>query len=276
MPLKHHTETVFILVLCFIICVYGALLALLPHFPQGVLPWCILLFVATLYPVALLPTFRSRRADYEFRFLHWFPAVMTLGWLALELLSHRFILFRVLQFGGTALWSLPLVFFGLVSLTLFSLHVIRRRSTRIVGIGMMFAFFTIGALTSHELSYNPLLASLLYPQSNMSRVVSHQYQRLAQQFPLLSGTDSTVLSIDPAMPLASIGVYSVPSSRMASSSSSVIASASSSSFIGPMQPVIPPQISRLPRSGPDTAAALALTCLSFYCALLHVRARARE
>lgn len=273
MPLKHHTETVFLLVLGFVMCAYGALLALLPHFPEGVLPWLVLFTIAVLYPVVLLPHFRLNRADYEFRFLHWFPAGMALVWLLIELCAQRIVLARVLQLGITTLWSMPLVLVGLLMIAAFSLHVIRRRLTRLSGIGILFVAFVVTAFVAHSGGYNPMLAARLYPASAISTVASEFYRSLmlSASLPLPPNTNHSSLQQQSA---PSAGVASTAQSSRRSLAS-IASFPSAAHAYGPMKPSVHAPAPRLPRTGSDALALLSLTCLAFYCGVLHVSARAR-
>jgi hypothetical protein len=170
-PLKHHTETAYLIFLAAIVSAYGVLLSLLPHFPQGVLYWMILMVVSFLYPIVLTPTFRSNRADYEFRFLHWAPALMTLLWLILEVFSgYKAIL--ILQLGFLYLWSLPLVVLALTLIILFCLHVIRRQSMRVPVIGGLLAAFFALSISAEAFGWNTPMQTALFPDNQYARIAS--------------------------------------------------------------------------------------------------------
>src|SRR3989344_8787739 len=84
MPLKHFTETFLIVVLAAAIALTGLLMATLSPLPEGALPWGVLFVISIIYPLSLYGLFQERRADNFFRNLHWFPALMLLGWLSLQ------------------------------------------------------------------------------------------------------------------------------------------------------------------------------------------------
>lgn len=273
MPLKHHSETVFLLVLGLVMCAYGALLALLPHVPEGVLPWLVLFTIAVLYPVVLRTHFRLNRADYEFRFLHWFPAGMALVWLLIEFCAQRIVLARVLQLGITALWSMPLVLVGLLMIVAFSLHVIRRRLTRIIGICVLFFAFVVAAFVAHSGGYNPVLAKMLYPNSEIANVAADFYRSLTFNalVPFPPSADHSSQQMQSAMS-ADIVSFVQSSHRLFAS---IAPFPSADRAFGPMRPSVHSPAPRLPRTGNDALAFLILTCLAFYCGVLHVRAHAR-
>ena len=87
MPLKHATETFLVFLLGAVILLTGLLLSTLPDLPAGAVPWTILFVLSILYPLALFALFRRRRADHAFRLLHWFPALMLLLWLGVEIVA---------------------------------------------------------------------------------------------------------------------------------------------------------------------------------------------
>src|SRR3989344_3801783 len=84
MPLKHFTETFLVVVLAAAMALTGLLIATLPPLPEGALPWGVLFVISIIYPLSLYGLFQNRSADNFFRNLHWFPALMLLGWLSLQ------------------------------------------------------------------------------------------------------------------------------------------------------------------------------------------------
>ncbi len=255
MPLKHHTETAYLVLLACVTAVYGLLLSLLPHFPDGVLYWCVLLVISLMYPLVLVPSFRSNRADYEFRFLHWAPALMTLLWLFLEILARRYQAVLILQLGFLYLWSLPLVVLCLTLILLFCLHVVRRQSIRVAVIGGLLVLFFAFALSAEALGWNAPIQAALFPSNRYSSFAANQYRSLVAMTGLQTSSGDTMAS---------------SSSRSASSSSTAVVIASNNTPVGPPVTKKP---SRLPGSGPEEGIALLfITLLALYCRTLHVRA----
>lgn len=153
MPLKHATETFFVFLLGVVILAAGLLVSTLPDLPAGAVPFAILFLLAVLYPVILGFVFRRRRADHAFRLLHWFPALMLLLWLGIELVAlekPRFLLFRDWYTWG---WTLPAVAVAFVLLIAYCLQVIRRRVPRIFLLLVAFIPFVGGALASQRTTH---------------------------------------------------------------------------------------------------------------------------
>lgn len=153
MPLKHTTETFFVFLLGVLILVTGILLPTLPDLPAGAVPFSILFVLAVLYPLSLHFLFRRRRADHAFRLLHWFPAVMLLIWLSIQLVAlqqPRLLLIRDWYVWG---WTLSAVTIAFILLIAYCLQVIRRRLTRILLLLVAFIPFVGGALASERTTH---------------------------------------------------------------------------------------------------------------------------
>ncbi|MBP9773937.1 MAG: hypothetical protein KBD00_04920 [Candidatus Peribacteraceae bacterium] len=201
MPLKHHTETAFLLILMLIIAVMGIAVSLLPPVPDGLLYWGLLFALSLAYPVALLPLFRDNRADYEFRFLHWFPAFMLLLWLLLQSLGHMYTLALVLLIGMTFLWSLPLVFFGAFLLIFFALHVIRRRVARVGVTLALMAIFLVGSVLSEAMDWNKRLSAAIFPRTVLSDRVAGVYRNWFPGTSFIASITSSSSSIPMFVPI---------------------------------------------------------------------------
>lgn len=148
MPLKHRTETLFVVLLAVIIMVTGFVLASLPPLPQGSIPWAIVFVLTLLYPAVLMPFYRRERADHEFRSLHWFPMTMTLVWLMFALLAWFVPATRIALSAYTWAWLLPMVSFAVLGLLLFCSKVIRQWAKRTVLVLLAFVPFAALALWS--------------------------------------------------------------------------------------------------------------------------------
>ena len=150
MPLKHFTETFLIVVLGAVILLTGLLISSLPDLPNGALPWVILFVLSIGYPLSLHSMFQKRRADNFFRKLHWFPSIMLLVWLALQVS----VLTGVLSLAFVALytwaWTLPAIILGFIMIILFCLKVIRRRVPRLTFLAVLLIPFATLAFISER------------------------------------------------------------------------------------------------------------------------------
>lgn len=258
------------LLLALVICISGALAALLPPIPEGMKYWAILLTLSFFYPFVLTRTFKSNRADYEFRMLHWFPALIFILWFVLQILSPHLTMLHILTLGFFFLWSLPLVALGIAFIIIFAVHVLRRSRSRITLLVILLSLFTVGALYAEGAGVNPRLQASVFPKNP----------------PTLDALRITLADLR-----ATLGLRSGTSGLLAAVSSSQSSlNASSSNFSMPAvftssssrtAPVLPPMISdkkpvRLTQSGPvELAAVLGATVCAFYFGLLHARARKR-
>jgi len=150
MPLKHTTETFLVFLLGVVILLTGVILPTLPDLPAGAVPWAVLFVLALLYPFLFIFLFRSRRADHSFRLLHWFPAVMLLVWLGLQIAALESAQFLKYSDWFTWGWTLPAVTLAFILLITYCLRVIRRRVIRIALLLLAFIPFVAGALMSER------------------------------------------------------------------------------------------------------------------------------
>jgi len=150
MPLKHFTETFLIVVLGAVILFTGLLTASLPDLPNGALPWVILFVLSIVYPLSLHSMFQKRRADNFFRKLHWFPSIMLLVWLALQVSALTGVIALTYVAFYTWAWTLPAVIVGFILIVLFSLKVIRRRVPRLAFLALLLVPFAALAFVSER------------------------------------------------------------------------------------------------------------------------------
>lgn len=148
MPLKHFTETFLIIVLGAAIALTGLVIATLPPLPLGALPWACVFVVSIVYPLVLLPMFRVRRADTFFRNLHWYPALMLLVWLAIEILRYKGMTVPVVSNLYTWGWTIGAVALGFILIVFYCLEVIRRRIPRVALLALILVPFTVFAVMS--------------------------------------------------------------------------------------------------------------------------------
>lgn len=161
MPLKHGTETALVAILGIAMALAGVVVAVLSALTSPGLFWIGAFLIALAYPLVLYPHFRDARADYEFRILHFVPALFLLVWLLLTILGTFFpvlTFFRgILSFG----WALPLVALGFLLLAWFAMHVIRQWPKRVGMLILLFAPFLLLGLYGERLGWNTQLASLI-------------------------------------------------------------------------------------------------------------------
>ena len=240
MPLKHSTETTLVVVLGLAMALAGVAVAVLSLVSAPWLLWIAAFFISLAYPLVLYPHFRERRADYEFRILHFAPAFVLLTWLVLTVLAPLVPLLAflrtILMFG----WALPLVTLGFLLLTWFCLTVIRQWTRRLGGLALVFVPFMALALFGQSMEWNPWLAALLEPVSGSGSVSSG---------PIAVGSAKSGVSI---------------MSRGMSRSSAVAMGSSSSK---------PPH---LPHAGPEDFAFLAVMVPAATSAAVHLRAMRRQ
>lgn len=162
MPLKHTTETLMVFVLAVAIIVTGMLMQTFADLPNGIVPWAIVFVVAVAYPLALARMFRKNRADYEFRLLHWVPAVMLVLWLVLQAVAYVLPAILGVLDWYTWGWSLPAVATGFLLIILFVLKVIRRWTTRVALLALAFVPFMAGSVANEYFDWNTQLAATLW------------------------------------------------------------------------------------------------------------------
>jgi len=264
MPLKHRSETAYLLLLGLIICVAGFLISLLPSLPGGLVPWAVLFVLSGLYPLMLHRMFRVNRVDYEFRMLHWFPACMFFAWLLLQIISPHVRFFYILQLGLWFLWSVLVVLLGLFFEILFASHVIRRSRIRITMLSLFMLVYTAGAVTAEARGWNRSLQAVFFDAQG---TVAELGKRGADAFLsfIWQGRGSGTIVIGETSSSSTSFVSS--SSRSSGISSSI----SSSETI----PATIRKPRRLAKSGPESVAFLASTLLALYSCTLHRRAKNR-
>lgn len=258
-----------------VICVAGIAAALLPAIPEGTMYWALLLGLSILYPLILARTFKSNRADYEFRVLHWFPACIFMLWFVLQLLSPRFDIIRIFALGFFYLWSLPLVALGIAFMSIFALHVLRRSRLRVTTLVVFFSLFTIGALYAESANLNPRLQAMVFPDKpQLFASVRASLVRLRASLGMQS--DVSVLQIARSESSSSSRIASSFRSRNVVAVTSSLSSSMSRSAVASLPPVIADKNpGHLTKSGPEDIAVLGLTLLAGYAAVLHARAKKR-
>ena len=187
MPLKHATETVLVFVLGLVVAIFGVLTATLPPLPQGGLPWIVLLAIAILYPLSLTHLFKKNRADYAFRWLHWFPVLILLLWLTIEIVAKVYGPARSMQSYYQWGWTFVPVATGILGIMVFCIRVIRRRLPRMLLLLAVFVPFAVLAFAGEKgaRNWNGVLAGVLWDASLWSDI---------QQG--INGTGSTEVAFD--------------------------------------------------------------------------------
>lgn len=263
-PLKHRTETAFIVLLGVVLCVFGFLTSLLPALASGGLrPWSIVFATAVFYPLLFRRTLRINRADYEFRALHWFPAFIVLLWLVLELSVPYVPTLHYLQLGFFFFWSLPLVTLGVALLVIFSLHVIRRRVSRVTSLTVLLLLFFGVSVSAKDAHLQERLQKAIFVDPLSSSQVAMEYAESFARYgrSFFVAPDDTVTSVRQTVP----------------SSTSISSSIDALQAQGELQPVIDrTNLDHLSKTGPELYVFLFLTLLALYSVVIHQRARMRE
>lgn len=276
-PMKHRSETAYLLVLGLIICLSGFLTGLLPKMPYGLPYWIALMALSIVYPILLIPTFRENRADYEFRLLHWFPAGMFLLWGLLQFAAPRSHIGNILMLGFLFLWSLPMVALGISFIILFAVHVMRRSAVRVTVLSILLSLFSIGAVAAEAQGWDRKLQATIFPKDPARIVVSLKgaamtVKSLVYQPTVTGGpvavTSSSVSSDTASEHSSSVALIS-SSGSSSDSRSSLAMQSSAQSSLSSSRP------SRLPQSGPEAAGVLMALMLALYSATVHRRSSER-
>lgn len=269
MPLKHNTETAYILVLAGAILATGVLLSWLPPFPEGALGWLFLLIVTGIYPLILAPTLKENRADYEFRWLHAFPFLMTLLWGIASFLAGSFgTTIALMPF--TFVWSLPLVAIGFILLGIFCVAVVRRSHVRLRYLSGIFAVYLLVGGFAFLQDWNESASAALFDgtvltDNPLTAFFSGTGSMIAED----NGTGSVIAAVSSS----SSSSKRVRGTSSSSSSRKPRGSASSSSRRGATASVSS-KPEKLPKSGGELGI-LALAMVAGYSATLHRKTRER-
>lgn len=219
-----------------LIGVAGFAASLLPPLPTGMPYWAVCMVLSVLYPLLLAGKFKSDRADYEFRVLHWFPAGIFALWMVLQLLDGKLPLFHILNLGFLFLWSLPLVALGIAFLIIFALHVIRRSTLRITLLSIFLVLFIVGAVFSESQGFNRTLQRNIFPadlsiMASVGRIFGSAKNYVASIFTTDSGTGVVAVNdrSSSSSKSTSVAVTTSTSSRATVSSSRTSSIATTSS-----------------------------------------------
>ncbi|MDD5751791.1 MAG: hypothetical protein PHS73_04715 [Candidatus Peribacteraceae bacterium] len=281
MPLKHTTETFLIFLFGVVILLTGFLLSTLPDLPVGAVPWAILFVLALLYPLSLVFLFRSRRADHAFRLLHWFPALMLLVWLGLQIVALERTHLLSLVDGYTWAWTLPAVALAFILLVTYCLRVVRRAALRIVLLLIAFLpFVTVALVSERGPHWERQMASALWEGQWLKSMEGATLlgftinRRLPLAQNLSSSNDASEESWRERLRAAEQRRREVRE-RMLRSTGAVLPSPSSvSSSSAAVIAEVESKPAKLPSSGPEIGF-LVLCALAGYAGVLHDRARRR-
>lgn len=280
MPLKHSTETWLVACLGIAIVAAGIACAVLPPLTRAPLLWAILFALSIAYPLSLYPLFKERRADYEFRMLHFIPAGMFLLWFILQLLTLVIpavsLLTRFFVWG----WSLPLVIAAFAALVWFCLHVIRQRQQRLFYLAaILVPFLVIAAAgesfqwpeeiasvlsgTTSSASSNPVIVGSVTSQgsSNLGKSTDRNEEKLREALRRMQRRQQRLAAL-----------ANQPSSVQGAINGVMITGTQSSAIASTITGTTTPP--HLPSSGAGTESLL-LIIIAGYCALLHRRATLR-
>ncbi len=285
MPLKHSTETWLVALLGVAIVLAGVACAILPSPVHAPLLWILLFAVSLAYPLSLYPLFQARRADYEFRVLHFLPALILFVWLILELLLSYIPSIGGLMSAYRWGWSLPAVLGSLAALVWYCLHVIRQRAARLRFLALLFVPFVILGILGENFQWPEQLASVLSGSS--SSIVT------GSGTTIIAGTVSSETSsnLNPSsdpdeeklrMALRRQERRKARLLEMQNEPVAVHGAKDGIAMIGRYSSLIAANIPggtnpppHLPSSGIGGVEAVALMFVAAYCAILHERARRR-
>jgi hypothetical protein len=284
MPLKHATETFLVFLLGVVILLTGILLPTLPDLPAGAIPWAVLFALAVIYPLSLFALFRRRRADHAFRLLHWFPALMLLLWLGIEIVALELPRALLVMNGYTWGWTLSAVTVAFILLLSYCLQVVRRRVPRMALLLLAFIPFVGAALASERTTHwDRELAATLWGGEWLANLEGKQILgvRLAGRLPteqnLSASSDASEESWREKLRQAEQRRKEAREQRLANASSAALmaqASSRSSVSSGAAINETKSKPSHLPSSGPGLAA-FGLLMLAGYTGVLHDRVRKR-
>jgi hypothetical protein len=168
MPLKHATETQMVFFLGLVIALTGAVAAFLPPVSVTIIPWALAFIASLIYALAFYPMMKERRADYEFRALHFVPAIILLLWLALDLIVSFRPDWQILQSLYTWGWSAVVVIGAFVLIVLFCLRVIRQRWPRLSLLAAVLVPFLILSQLSQQMEWDRQLGMMLWDGSEQT------------------------------------------------------------------------------------------------------------
>lgn len=165
MPLKHDIETwlIFLLGLCTVLA--GIVCAFLPPISVALWPWAIAFGLSLLYPFALFPYLKERRADNAFRILHFAPAVILFLWLVSDLVAGMSPRLDSLQQFMTWHGGVLPIFAVLFLLVLFTLSVIRQRKIRLILLGLLLLLLISFGSFNNRYHWDSFLAARLWGHS---------------------------------------------------------------------------------------------------------------
>ena len=165
MPLKHDVETWLVFLLGLLTVLAGVVCVFLPPVSVALWPWVLVFVVSLLYPFALYPYLKERRADNPFRMLQFAPAAILLLWLVADLAADFRPQFSVPQqwltwYGGVAPIAVVLIL-----LSLFCLSVIRQRQSRLIVLGVLLLSLVAFGVLNDRYHWDSMLAARLWGQS---------------------------------------------------------------------------------------------------------------
>lgn len=191
MPLKHVTETILVFILALAIALTGLIVGVLPPVSQSVVPWLVAFVVSVVYPLALYPLLRSRRADYPFRVLHFTPAALLLAWLALDIASSYVPFFWMVRGIFTWGWAVLAIFLAFMLIAWFCLHVIRQRTSRLALLAAVFVPFLLFAFASERNQWRTTIAATLSERLGIVPADSGTGSQIALEPDTQRNTDSS-------------------------------------------------------------------------------------
>jgi hypothetical protein len=271
MPLKHDTETWLVLLLGALTVVAGIVCMFLPPVSVALWPWAVAFVISLIYPLALYPYLKERRADNAFRFLHFAPAAIFLLWLFADLAAGASGSLAPVQQWLT--WNggfLP-VAAVLLLLVLFCLSVIRQRQSRLMALGLLLLLLIAFGVLNGRYHWDSMLAAKLWGHSGSLMIAGDATMTGATTSAAETRWRAQLRLMEERRRALEDGTGAIAHDPdvQGSRSGSVIAGGMTSS-VGPSTP--PP---RLPPAGP-TADVLIFLTMSGFTGALHRRSMRRS
>lgn len=274
MPLKHDIETWLVFLLGLMTVLAGIVCVFLPPVSAALWPWALAFIISLIYPFALYPYLKERRADNPFRILHFAPAAVLLLWLVADLAAGANDRLAPVQQWLTWRGGILPVAAILILLALFSLSVIRQRRSRLALLALLLLGLVAFGVLNGRYHWDSTLAARLWGNSGSlvldgdptmsGAVASVAEERWRAQLRLMEERRRAIAEGRGSGSIAS------NSGVQGSRSSGIIAGGTSSSA-GPSLP--PPQ---LPHSGPTADVLMFLTMSGFTAAVHRRTIRRRE
>lgn len=270
MPLKHDIETWLIFLLGLMTVIAGIVCVFLPPVSVLLWPWVLAFILSLIYPFALYPYLKERRADNPFRLLHFAPAAVLLLWLIADLGAGFSTALAPVQQWLTWRGGIIPVAAILVLLGLFCLSVIRQRRSRLMLLALLLLLLVAFGALNDRYRWDSTLAARLWGQSGSLILAGDPTMSGATASEAEAKWRAQLRLMEERRRAIEDGTGATSKPPVQGSKSGVIIAGNSISSAGPSLP--PPH---LPHAGP-TADVLVFLTVSGYSAALHRRSIRRR